>query len=238
MKNSIRESLELSEKEYDTLYAHVERSMQRRGVLCRSLRTKSAKEDIHYITESLLLDKSSVLHRLSDQERMKAVTHVAVRCNHNTARRQRVRFGRSRLDLNPSVERSIAPRPTPNGDGTVLDRPMRSSNERPRNTLSTILLCTQRGEIHTLIRTRTLLRPSLESGDMDVEKWSFALFLQTVEEDIGFDGRREGIFYYIQMRGAWGRMHISTESRWHSALEDVITSGVDRASFTIEPLKE
>ena len=237
MKNSICESLKLSEKEYDTLYAQVDRSMQRRGILCRSLRTKSAQEDIHYITESLLLDESSVLHRLNDDERTKAVTRIAVTCNHNTARRQRVRLGRPQLDPNLSLERNIAPRPTLDGDNTVLDRPIRYLNERSTKTLSTILLCTQRGEINTLIRTRTLLRPSLESRDMDVENWSFALFLRTVEEDIGFDGRREGIFYYIQMRGAWGRMHISTESRWHSALEDIITSGVDRASFTIEPLK-
>jgi hypothetical protein len=171
------------------------------------------------------------------EERTKAVSRIAVRCNHNTARRQQVRLGRSQLDPNPSVERSIAPRPTPDRDDTVFDRPIQLLDKRPTNTLSTILLCTQQGEIQMLIRTRTLLRPLHELGDVDVEKWSFALFLQTVEQDIGFDGQREGIFYYIQMQGAWGRMHISTESRWHSALEDIITSGIDRASFTIEPLK-
>ncbi|KAH5009475.1 hypothetical protein HBI74_204120 [Parastagonospora nodorum] len=61
-------------------------------------------------------------------------------------------------------------------------------------------------------------------------------FIRTLEREVGFEDKRSGIYYYTKIADGWTRIQISTEARWHGALQDTVATKLYRATFVIEPL--
>ncbi|KAH6518105.1 hypothetical protein HBI81_175510 [Parastagonospora nodorum] len=70
----------------------------------------------------------------------------------------------------------------------------------------------------------------------DISSLNYTQFIQTLEREVGFEDKRSGIYYYTKTADSWTRIRISTEARWHSALQDTVATKLYRAIFVIEPL--
>ncbi|KAH6281586.1 hypothetical protein HBI40_158870 [Parastagonospora nodorum] len=63
-----------------------------------------------------------------------------------------------------------------------------------------------------------------------------AVFIRTLEREVGFEDKRSGIYYYTKTADGWTCIRISTEARWHGALQDTVATKLYRATFVIELL--
>ncbi|KAH4592051.1 hypothetical protein HBH82_253150 [Parastagonospora nodorum] len=61
-------------------------------------------------------------------------------------------------------------------------------------------------------------------------------FIRTLEREVGFEDKRSGIYYYTKTADSWTYIRISTEARWHGALQDTVATKLYRATFVIELL--
>ncbi|KAH6254532.1 hypothetical protein HBI38_177450 [Parastagonospora nodorum] len=61
-------------------------------------------------------------------------------------------------------------------------------------------------------------------------------FIRTLEREVGFEDKRSGIYYYTKTADGWTCIRISTEARWHGALQDTVATKLYRATFVIELL--
>ncbi|KAH4810714.1 hypothetical protein HBH61_097860 [Parastagonospora nodorum] len=61
-------------------------------------------------------------------------------------------------------------------------------------------------------------------------------FIRTLEREVGFEDKRSGIYYYTKIADGWTCIRISTEARWHGALQDTVVTKLYRATFVIELL--
>jgi hypothetical protein len=66
--------------------------------------------------------------------------------------------------------------------------------------ISTILVANTAKEDHVLIRTSQLLqvRKNSIAEDGNVSNLDYTLFIQILEKEVGFEGSRSGIYYYIK----------------------------------------
>jgi hypothetical protein len=104
--------------------------------------------------------------------------------------------------------------------------------------ISTILVANTDDKENILIRTSQLhnVHHDLLAEDEYISNLDYKLFIQELEKEVNFKSSRSSIFYYTKILDGWTRVRISTEARWHSALQDTIASKVPRATFVIEPL--
>ncbi|KAH6322866.1 hypothetical protein HBI37_231380 [Parastagonospora nodorum] len=93
----------LTSDKYETLYAEVEREMRERAILCQSLRTTTAKEHIRQIARVVASRQNSSLQSTAPDSRLRTITHLAVRCNHNATRRMRSERRKMRCNYNPKT---------------------------------------------------------------------------------------------------------------------------------------
>ncbi|KAH6102166.1 hypothetical protein HBI64_252730 [Parastagonospora nodorum] len=70
----------------------------------------------------------------------------------------------------------------------------------------------------------------------DISSLNYTQFIQTLEREVGFEDKRSSIYYYTKTADGWTRIRISTEARWHSALQDTVITKLYRATFVIELL--
>ncbi|KAH4158541.1 hypothetical protein HBH43_190710 [Parastagonospora nodorum] len=61
-------------------------------------------------------------------------------------------------------------------------------------------------------------------------------FIRTLKREVEFEDKRSGIYYYTKTADSWTCIRISTEARWHSALQDTVATKLYRATFVIELL--
>ncbi|OAK93362.1 hypothetical protein IQ06DRAFT_105058 [Phaeosphaeriaceae sp. SRC1lsM3a] len=234
-KDGICDAMQLSCHQYDSLYFEVEREMKSREMFGQSLRTTTAREHIRQIAMNIVAQRNNALRDTPIEDRIRTITHLAVRCNHNATRRMRSR----RTRLQRSSDHDVAAQICPKFDETVQDGAAPPGTVSPNPGMATILVSDTTEEDRILIRTRQLLRMHGEVlTDKDITKLNYQLFVHALEEEVGFDRQRSGIFYYAQMPGGWTRIRISTEARWHGALQDAMALKLQRASFVIEPLSE
>jgi hypothetical protein len=226
--------MQITNDEYDTLYTNVEREMRIREMLGHSLRTTTAKEHIRQITREIVSRQNDSLWDAPTDGRIRTITHLAVRCNHNAARRMRSR--RNKVQLGNS-HHTVA-RAENGHENTVQDGSTPTGTVDISSRIATILVASTTKEDRILIRTRQLLHVHGDSlaGDKDISKLDYERFIRMLEKEVGFEGQCSGVFYYAETPDGWIRIRISTEARWHGALQDSITSKMHRATFVIEPL--
>ncbi|KAH6289483.1 hypothetical protein HBI39_209010 [Parastagonospora nodorum] len=70
----------------------------------------------------------------------------------------------------------------------------------------------------------------------DISSLDYTQFIRTLEREVGFEDKRSGIYYYTKTADGWTRIRISTEARWHGALQDTVVMKLYRATFVIELL--
>ncbi|KAH6073880.1 hypothetical protein HBI65_239820 [Parastagonospora nodorum] len=70
----------------------------------------------------------------------------------------------------------------------------------------------------------------------DISSFDYTQFIRTLEREVGFEDKRSGIYYYTKTADGWTRIRISTEARWHGALQDTVATKLYRATFVIELL--
>ncbi|KAH4111594.1 hypothetical protein HBH47_242840 [Parastagonospora nodorum] len=70
----------------------------------------------------------------------------------------------------------------------------------------------------------------------DISSLDYTQFIRTLKREVGFEDKRSSIYYYTKTADSWTRIRISTEARWHSALQDTVATKLYRATFVIEPL--
>ncbi|KAH5425784.1 hypothetical protein HBI46_038710 [Parastagonospora nodorum] len=89
-----------------------------------------------------------------------------------------------------------------------------------------------------LIRTDQLLyvRDDLATEYKDISSLNYTQFIRTLKREVGFKDKRSSIYYYTKTADSWTRIRISTEARWHSALQDTVATKLYRATFVIKLL--
>ncbi|KAH6446800.1 hypothetical protein HBI59_094790 [Parastagonospora nodorum] len=70
----------------------------------------------------------------------------------------------------------------------------------------------------------------------DISSLNYTQFIQTLKREVGFEDKRSSIYYYTKTADSWTRIQISTEARWHSALQDTVVTKLYRATFVIKLL--
>ncbi|KAH6440669.1 hypothetical protein HBI59_128550 [Parastagonospora nodorum] len=70
----------------------------------------------------------------------------------------------------------------------------------------------------------------------DISSLNYTQFIQTLEREVGFEDKRSSIYYYTKTADGWTYIRISTEARWHSALQDTVATKLYRATFVIKLL--
>ena len=226
--------MQLTGEEYDSLYTDVEREMRRREMLCRSLRTTTAKEHIRQMTKAIVSRQNRPLWNTANDRPIQTITHLAVRCNHNATRRMRSQ--RSKTRPNDNCEHASSNGGRHNGTATDGGESLGTVIVAPN--ISTILVANAAKEDYTLIRTSQLLRAHHDLLAMDeyIGNLDYRLFVRTLEKELGFEGSCNGIYYYTKAGDGWARVRVSTEARWHGALQDTVALKAHKATFVIEPL--
>ncbi|KAH5166080.1 hypothetical protein HBH77_247340 [Parastagonospora nodorum] len=128
-----------------------------------------------------------------------------------------------------------------NNDGyaeAVVHSARQSNTVNNAPQLSTILVASAHEQDQILIRTDQLLyvRDDLATEYKDISSLDYTQFIQTLEREVKFEDKRSGIYYYTKTADSWTHIRISTEARWHSALQDTVATKLYRATFVIEPL--
>ncbi|KAH5695239.1 hypothetical protein HBI44_120310 [Parastagonospora nodorum] len=191
-RDSICNAITLISDEYETLYAEVKREIRERAILCQSLRTTTAKEHIRQIARVVASRQNSPLQSTAPNSRLRTITHLAVRCNHNATRRMRSKRRKMQCNYNPETRLR-------NNDGYA------------------------EAVVHT-------------TEYKDISSLNYTQFIRTLEREVRFEDKRSSIYYYTKTADSWTRIRISTEARWHSALQDTVATKLYRATFVIEPL--
>ncbi|KAH6417833.1 hypothetical protein HBI59_249950 [Parastagonospora nodorum] len=70
----------------------------------------------------------------------------------------------------------------------------------------------------------------------DISSLNYTQFIRTLKREVGFKDKRSSIYYYTKTADSWTHIRISTEARWHSALQDTVATKLYRATFVIKPL--
>lgn len=225
--------MQLTDEEYDTLYTNIEREIKKREILYQSLRTTTAKKHIQEITKAMFSQQNNALKNTPANSHVRAITYLAVRCNHNATRRMRLQQSR----LQPNSNTQNARQDKHQHDKTVPNglKPSSSASITPK--ISTILVANTTEQDHLLIGTNQLLsvHNDLPTGK-NISVLDYRLFLQILKKEIGFKGSCSGIYYYTKALDRQTRVQISTEVRQHSALQDTIASKINRATFVVKPL--
>jgi hypothetical protein len=234
-RDSICDAMRISGQEYDTLYTSVEVELIKRELLHQSLRTTTAKEHIRQITNVLMTQPDSPLQNSPVDHQINTITHLAARCKHNASRRKQSQR-KTRLRSN---DQTAIPYRGQCGRA-VSDGLEPSATVGLFPSMSTILVANTAEDNHILIRTSDLLciRRNSPKDEENISNLDYAEFIRKLEEEVGFKNSCSGIYYYVRTgRSGWTRLAISTETRWHGALQDTLDSKEHRATFVIEPLK-
>ncbi|KAH6423823.1 hypothetical protein HBI59_218930 [Parastagonospora nodorum] len=70
----------------------------------------------------------------------------------------------------------------------------------------------------------------------DISSLNYTQFIRTLKREVRFEDKRSSIYYYTKTADSWTYIRISTEARWHSALQDIVATKLYRATFVIKPL--
>ncbi|KAH4709719.1 hypothetical protein HBH67_044950 [Parastagonospora nodorum] len=146
----------LTSDKYKTLYAEVKREIRERAILYQVVASR----------------QNSPLQSTAPNSRLRTITHLAVRCNHNATRRMRSKRRKMRCNHNPETRLR--------------------NNDRYAKAV-----------VHT-------------TEYKDISSLNYTQFIQTLKRET--------------------RIRISTEARWHSALQDTVATKLYRATFVIKPL--
>ncbi|KAH4130975.1 hypothetical protein HBH47_017070 [Parastagonospora nodorum] len=171
----------LTSDEYETLYAEVEREIRERAILCQSLRTTTAKEHIRQIARVVASRQNSPLQSTAPDSRLRTITHLAVRCNHNATRRIRSKRRKMRCNHNPKTRL------------------------RNNNRYAEAVVHSARQSNTILIRTDQLLyvRDDLATEYKDISSLNYTQFIQTLKREVGFEDKRSSIYYYTKTADSW-----------------------------------
>ncbi|KAH5662719.1 hypothetical protein HBI44_244860 [Parastagonospora nodorum] len=233
-RDSICNAITLTSDEYETLYAEVEREMREQAILCQSLRTTTAKEHIRQIARVVASRQNSPLQSTAPNSRLRTITHLAVRCNHNATRRMRSERRKMRCNHNPKTELRNNNRYAK----AIVHSARQSNTVNNAPQLLTILVASAHEQDQILIRTDQLLyvRNDLATEYKDISSLNYTQFIRTLKREVRFEDKRSSIYYYTKTADSWTHIRISTEARWHSALQDTVATKLYRATFVIEPL--
>ncbi|KAH4092614.1 hypothetical protein HBH46_180300 [Parastagonospora nodorum] len=210
-RDSICDAMTLTSDEYKTLYAE-------------SLRTTTAKEHIRQIARVVASRQNSLLQSTAPNSRLRIITHLAVRCNHNATRQIRSKRRKMRCNYNPKTRLRNNNRYAK----AVVYSAGQSNTVNNAPQLLTILVASAHEQDQILIRTDQLLyvRDDLATEYKDISSLNYTQFIQTLKREVEFKDKRSSIYYYTK----------TADTRWHSALQDTVATKLYRATFIIKLL--
>ncbi|KAH5720025.1 hypothetical protein HBI17_255560 [Parastagonospora nodorum] len=215
-RDSICDAITLTSDEYETLYAEVKREIRERAILCQSLRTTTAKEHIRQIARVVASRQNSPLQSTAPDSRLRTITHLAVRYNHNATRRMRSKRRKMRCNHNPKT----GLRNNNRYAEAVVHSAGQSNTVNNAPQLSTILVASAHEQDQILIRTDQLLymRDDLATEYKDISSLNYTQFIQTLKREVGFKDKRSSIYYYTK------------------TADNTVATKLYKATFVIKPL--
>ncbi|KAH5798482.1 hypothetical protein HBI88_150440 [Parastagonospora nodorum] len=142
--------------------------------------------------------------------RLRTITHLAVRCNYNATRRMRSKRRKMRCNYNPETR-------------------LRNNDEYAE---AIVYSAGQSNTVNNAPQLSTILVAKYK----DISSLNYTQFIRTLKREVRFEDKRSSIYYYTKIADSWTRIRISTEARWHSALQDTVATKLYRATFVIELL--
>ncbi|KAH5228854.1 hypothetical protein HBH77_006510 [Parastagonospora nodorum] len=192
-RDSICNAITLTSDEYETLYAEIARVVASR--------------------------QNSPLQSTAPDSRLRTITHLAVRCNHNATRRMRSERRKMRCNHNPET------RLQNNNEyaEAVVHSARQSNTVNNAPQLSTILVASAHEQDQILIQTDQLLyvRDDLATEYKDISSLNYTQFIRTLEREVEFEDKRSGIYYYTKTADSWTH---------------TVATKLYRATFVIKPL--
>ncbi|KAH4915940.1 hypothetical protein HBI79_231810 [Parastagonospora nodorum] len=157
-RDSICDAITLISDKYKTLYAEVKREIRERAILCQSLRTTTAKEHIRQIARVVA--------------RLRTITHLAVRCNHNATQQMRSERRKMRCNYNPKTR-------------------LQNNN---RYAKAVVYSAEQSNTVNNAPQLSTILVAKYK----DISSLNYTQFIQTLEREVEFKDKRSSIYYYTK----------------------------------------
>ncbi|KAH4798585.1 hypothetical protein HBH61_241740 [Parastagonospora nodorum] len=173
-QDSICDAITLTSDKYETLYAEVKREMRERAILCQSLRTTTAKEYIRQIARVVASRQNSPLQSTAPNSRLRTITHLAVRCNHNATRRMRSKQRKMRCNYNPETR-------------------LRNNN---RYAKAVVYSARQSNTVNNAPQLSTILVATTEYKD--ISSLNYTQFIRTLKREVEFKDKRSSIYYYTK----------------------------------------